>query len=102
MNGVGWVGIAILAGISILLLLGKGSFLIAGFNTASNEQKSKYNVKRLCRIVGGGTSLLTIMLTVSFLYNGNLPIYLKWIIPWGYLVVVAAILVLGNTFARRK
>ena len=29
--------------ISILLLMGKGSFLIAGYNTASEKEKAKYN-----------------------------------------------------------
>ena len=37
--------------ISILLLMGKGSFLIAGYNTASEKEKSNYNEKKLVRIV---------------------------------------------------
>ena len=49
-----WVVVVILAVMSIVLLAGKGSFLIAGFNTASKEVKQKYDVKRLCRVVGGG------------------------------------------------
>lgn len=100
--GIGWVVIVLLAVMSIVFLLGKGSFLIAGFNTASDKEKSKYNVKRLCRIVGGGTSLFTIMLAISLLYNGKLPIYLKWIMPWGYLADIAVILVLGNTICKKK
>jgi len=99
---IGWVVIVLLAAISIVLLLGKGSFLIAGFNTASDKEKSKFNVKRLCRVVGGGTGLFTIMLAVSLFYNSKLPIYLKWIMPWGYLVVLVAIVVLANTICKKK
>ncbi|NJD03428.1 MAG: DUF3784 domain-containing protein [Ruminiclostridium sp.] len=99
---IGWVVIVLLAVISIVLLLGKGSFLIAGFNAASDKEKSKYNVKRLCHIVGGGTSLITIMLVVSLLYNGKLPIYLKWIMPWGYLMAIVVMLVLTNTICKKK
>lgn len=34
------------------LLFGKGAGLIAGYNTASEEEKSKYHEKKLCRTVG--------------------------------------------------
>lgn len=33
----------------IIFLLGKGGFLIAGYNTASKEEKAKYDEKRLNR-----------------------------------------------------
>ena len=38
--------------ISLFLLNGKGSWLIAGYNTASQEERDKYNEKKLCRAVG--------------------------------------------------
>ncbi len=31
---------------------GKGAFLIAGYNTASKEEKAKYDEKTLCRCMG--------------------------------------------------
>lgn len=37
---------------SLILLTGRGSFLIAGYNTASKEEKEKYDEKALCRFVG--------------------------------------------------
>lgn len=42
----------------IIILLGKGDFLISGYNTASKEEKEKVNVKRLRIIV---SSLLFIV-----------------------------------------
>lgn len=33
-------------GISLVLLMGKGAFLIAGYNTASEKEKRKYNEKK--------------------------------------------------------
>ena len=36
----------------IILLLGKGSFLIAGFNTMTKEEKEKYDVISLCKFWG--------------------------------------------------
>ena len=43
------VVIAVFAVLSVLFLLGKGSWLIAGYNTASEKEKQQYNKRRLCR-----------------------------------------------------
>ncbi|NLO84914.1 MAG: DUF3784 domain-containing protein [Clostridiales bacterium] len=40
---------------SIVLLSGKGAFLIAGYNTASKEEQSTYDRKKLCRVIGEGS-----------------------------------------------
>lgn len=44
------VGVSILLG--ILFRRGKGSFLIAGYNTASKAEKEKIDEKKLCRYMG--------------------------------------------------
>ena len=43
------VVIALFAVLSVLFLLGKGSWLIAGYNTASEKEKQQYYKRRLCR-----------------------------------------------------
>ena len=43
------VVIALFAVLSVLFLLGKESWLIAGYNTASEKEKQQYNKRRLCR-----------------------------------------------------
>ena len=46
-------GIAVFMGIlTVVLLMGKGSFLIAGYNTSSKEEKQEYDEKKLCRTMG--------------------------------------------------
>lgn len=40
-----YVGFIILAVLSIVLISGHGSWLISGYNTASKEEKAKYNEK---------------------------------------------------------
>ena len=37
---------------SILLFRGKGKWLIAGYNTMSNEERKKFDEKKLCKAVG--------------------------------------------------
>lgn len=40
-----YVGFIIFAVLSIVLISGHGSWLISGYNTASKEEKAKYNEK---------------------------------------------------------
>lgn len=53
---------ALMFAISITLLAGKGSWLIAGYNTASPEEKAKYDEKKICRAMGIFCLLLTLLL----------------------------------------
>ena len=39
--------------LGIVFFCGKGSSLIAGYNTASPEEKAKYDEKALCHTMGG-------------------------------------------------
>ena len=44
--------IVLLIGLAVVFFCGKGSFLIAGYNTASEAEKSRYDEKLLCRFMG--------------------------------------------------
>lgn len=44
---------ALLVIMGIIILIGKGDMLIAGYNTASKKEREKYNVKKLRWLVGG-------------------------------------------------
>jgi len=105
MNGpiwLGWLVVVLFAILSIVLLMGKGSFLIAGFNTSSKQEKQKYNVKRLCRIMGSSLSVITIITGIVVFYEGELPNNIQWLIPGGYLSVIAIMIILGNTICKSK
>lgn len=49
--------------LSIFLFCGKGSWLISGYNTMSNEEKKRYDKKKLCK----GTGMVTLVVS-SLLY----------------------------------
>lgn len=53
---------ALLLVMGIVILLGKGDNLIAGYNTASEQEKAKYNIKRLRGLLGGFLIILAPML----------------------------------------
>lgn len=41
--------------------MGKGSWLIAGYNTLSKEEKEKYDEKKLCTAMGTMCAVLAVM-----------------------------------------
>ena len=69
-NVIVWIVFVIFAVLSIILLSGHGSWFISGYNTASNEEKEKYDEKELCRTMGFGMSIIAILtLTMGLLEN---------------------------------
>ena len=67
-----WVVIILFAALSVLFLSGRGSWLIAGYNTASKEEKAKYNTKKLCRVFGAGMTAITLQVSLKMYCQQNL------------------------------
>lgn len=90
---------AVLLVMGIVILIGKGDNLIAGYNTASQEERSKYNIKRLRGLIGGFLVALAPML---FLVEaGPAP---GSVLAFSSLVVFLSIIIviLANTWAKKK
>ena len=52
-----------------MLLSGHGSWFISGYNTASKEEKAKYDEKKLCRTTGFGMAVIAILILVMGLFE---------------------------------
>ena len=78
--------------LSIFLLNGKGAFLIAGYNTMSDDKKILYNEKALCKAVG---KLLLSMAVFMMLF----PITIQFEIMWLFWLSFIAFMVLPIGFA---
>jgi uncharacterized membrane protein len=74
----GWIVVIICGILSVVLLSGKGGFLIAGYNTARKEDKGKYNEKKLCYILGIGCSIITLVVAVNVYFGEAIPLFLKF------------------------
>lgn len=97
--------VVILSGISLFLLLlavaiitGRGDGLIAGYNTAKEEKRNQFNLKRLRAMVA-----TLIMITVAFIWL--VPLLVDSAILWMLLIlfclyVISA--VLANTWCKKK
>ncbi len=97
-----WAVVIMLAVFSLLLLVGKCSCLIAGYNTLSKEKKQRYDKKRLCTVVGSGVGILAIILGIATFYRFEMPATLSWIIPWGILGTIVIVEILANTICKKK
>ena len=64
--------------LSVLLLTGRGAFLISGYNTASPAQKATYDEKRLCRVTGGGLFVISLLLFIMGVLGEDTP---RWFTP---------------------
>ena len=83
--------------LSILFLLGKGSFLIAGYNTSSKAEKAKYDEKKICRYAGIAMLIASIGQFV-LLWNKNL----MWLTLLVSFIAVAVAIVGTNFFSKKK
>lgn len=104
-NGPDWVlylVVALFAVISLVLLLGKGSWLIAGYNTATEEEKERYDRKRLCRVAGGGMAIITAVLAVMAVWQDSLPASFAGVFAAVTVLVAAAIVILSNTVCKKR
>ena len=74
-----YVGFIIFAVLSIVLISGHGSWLISGYNTASKEEKAKYNEKKLCRVMGSGMAVIAVLILIMGVFESILPVFFVYI-----------------------
>lgn len=85
-----------------LILSGKGDFLIAGYNTASAEEKQKTDVKRLRALVGGLSFLIAAILWIPTLLGKADDVRTQQAMSVVILAVCIIFAILANTWARKK
>ena len=90
---------ALLLIMGIIILIGKGDNLIAGYNTASEKEKAQYNIKRLRGLIGGLLVALAPMMLL-LLREESLASFFSFI-TLTFVLCIAAV-VLANTWAKKK
>lgn len=90
---------AILVIMGIIILIGKGDNLIAGYNTASKEERSQYNIKRLRGLIGGFLVVLAPMMLL-LLREESLAATFSFVALTFVLCIV--VMILANTWAKKR
>ena len=86
--------------LAIVFILGKGDKLIAGYNTASEEERKKVNIKRL-RILMSGISVITAAFCATMpIIGNNLKAQLGAAAV--FIIVIVFVIILANTWAKKK
>lgn len=92
-----WIVFSLVFIISIILLSGHGSGLIAGYNTASKKEKERINQKKLCRILGAGLLPIALLILIMALFFDTLPFFFVYFFIFFTLLDVSVTVILANT-----
>lgn len=95
-----WVGFILILIFTIILLSGRGAWLIAGYNTASKEEKAKYDEKKLCRVTGIGMAVIAILILVMGLFEDMLPASFAFISLGIIIVDCIVTIIVSNTVCK--
>ena len=86
--------------LAVIILMGKGDKLIAGYNTASEEERQQINIKRL-RILVAITRLASTVLCFCMPLIGE-NIVAELTATGIFLLILLVIVILANTWAKTK
>lgn len=89
---------AVVAVVGIVILAGKGDGLIAGYNTASPEERGKYDIRRL-RLLMGGT--LIVIAPLCLLLNADADESSVLVFTAAVVVLAVVAVILANRWARK-
>jgi len=85
--------------VGIVILVGKGDNLMAGYNTASKKEREEYDVKRLRYLVGG---LLIILAPMTFFLLGEETMTAGFAYVALTIILCMIVVILANTWAKKK
>lgn len=88
--------------IGVVFSMGKGAFLIAGYNTASKAEKARYDEKALCRFMGKIMFALAGCQGIMALGILVVGMWLFWVGIAAFLAVIFGTVIYANTGNRFK
>lgn len=84
--------------LAVLILLGKGDWLIAGYNTASEKERERYDVRRLRLVIGTFMVIVSVFVGVQG-YLAERGVGLSAVV---LLVLCVVCVVLANTWCKKR
>ena len=90
---------AVFAFMGVIILIGKGDNLIAGYNMASKREREQYNIKRLRGLIGG---LLLLLAPMMFMLAGEPSLGQAFGFSGLVFILCIVVVILANTWAKKK
>ena len=88
--------------LGVIILIGKGDFLIAGYNNARKEEKDKINVKRLRYVIAGLLFIIPAILSIPILIGQEENAVAHFLtVIYAFIMIIVAI-ILANTWCIKK
>ncbi|HHZ05891.1 MAG TPA: DUF3784 domain-containing protein [Clostridiales bacterium] len=75
--------------LGVFLCMGKGGFLIAGYNTMSKEEKEKYNTVAICRFMGKMMFLFAVSVAMWCLSD---LLHIEWLFSVGIALFLGTVI----------
>lgn len=94
----GITGVLVISG-AYMAMTGRGGWSIAGYNTASTEEKAQFDEKKLCRLMGTFLIFFGILMFAFFFYPKGIDTL------WFLLLIIVSVLlivVIANTSLVKK
>lgn len=91
-----WLIVILMGILSLYLLSGRGAMLIAGYNTATREERLRYDEKKLCRATGFYMGILTVLVGAGMQWGGHYPGIPEKIFPWVFVSCTVIFLLYVN------
>ncbi len=88
--------------LAVIILSGKGDHLIAGYNTASEEERKEVNIKRLRIVVAGVCFLAPIVIALPIFIGKEGDASLHLFTAFCVFLMTIIALILANTWCKRK
>ena len=97
----GYVVVVLFAVLAAVLLSGRGSWLIAGYNTAPKDKKTRYDETKLCRVTGAGLALVDLLALIMLLFEDVIPAAFAPVFAGAVLLIAVGIIIACNTVCKK-
>lgn len=67
-----WIVFAFIFGVSLVLISGRGSFLVMSKKTYYKKRRPMYDKEKSCRVIGSGTMFIAIIILFIAIFKNNI------------------------------
>jgi uncharacterized membrane protein len=96
-----WLIVVLFVLTGIVLLTGHGWQVIAGYNTASKEEKAKYDLDRLYLVNGVGLIVMGLLMGFMNYFADNWPLIVELLFLLLLIIVIVVIVVMSGTWCMK-